>query len=69
MAERVRTRRRWSHEEKREIAAQTPVPGMLVSQVARRYDANANLVTLNNRTSSSWLRSWGRVEGVLAPGR
>ena len=44
MAGRVRTRRRWSHEEKRQIVAQTLVPGMSVSQVARRYDVNANLV-------------------------
>ena len=44
MAGRARTRRRWSHEEKRQIVAQTLVPGMSVSQVARRYDVNANLV-------------------------
>ena len=31
------------------ICAQTRVPGVLVSQVARRYDANANLVF-------TWLR-------------
>ena len=44
MAGRTRTRRRWSSEEKRQIVAQTLVPGMSVSQVARRYDVNANLV-------------------------
>ena len=44
MAGRRRTRRRWSHEEKRQIVSQTLVPGMSVSQVARRYDVNANLV-------------------------
>ena len=44
MAGRHRTRRRWSEEEKRQIVAQTLVPGMSVSQVARRYDVNANLV-------------------------
>ena len=44
MAGRHRTRRRWSQEEKRQIVAQTLVAGMSVSQVARRYDVNANLV-------------------------
>ena len=44
MAGRHRTRRRWSEEEKRRIVGQTLVPGMSVSQVARRYDVNANLV-------------------------
>jgi len=39
-----RTRRRWSHEEKRRIVAQTLVPGSSVSQVARRYDVNATMV-------------------------
>ena len=42
-------RRIWSEAEKRAICVQTQVPGVLVSQVARRYDANANLVF-------SWLR-------------
>ena len=37
-------RRRWSHEEKRRIVAQTLIPGVSVSQVARRYDVNTNLV-------------------------
>ena len=44
-----RKRRIWSDAEKRMICAQTRVPGVSVSQVARRYDANANLVF-------SWLR-------------
>ncbi|MYI06185.1 MAG: transposase [Gemmatimonadetes bacterium] len=45
MAERHRVRRRrWSEEEKRQIVAQTLIPGMSVSQVARRYDVNTNLV-------------------------
>ena len=44
MAGRGRRRRRWSDEEKRQIVAQTLVPGMSVSQVARRYYVNANLV-------------------------
>ena len=42
-------RRIWSDAEKRTICAQTRVPGVSVSQVARRYDANANLVF-------TWLR-------------
>ena len=45
----ARRRRIWSDAEKRMICAQTRVPGVSVSQVARRYDANANLVF-------SWLR-------------
>ena len=41
----VRRRRRvWDDDEKRRIVAQTRVPGVSVSQVARRYDVNANLV-------------------------
>ena len=39
-----RKRRTWSADEKRMIIAQTLVPGVSVSQVARRYDVNANLV-------------------------
>ena len=39
-----RKRRTWSDDEKRMIVAQTLVPGVSVSQVARRYDVNANLV-------------------------
>jgi len=37
-------RRSWDDDEKRRIVAQTQVPGVSVSQVARRYDVNANLV-------------------------
>jgi transposase len=44
MAQRRRRRRVWEDEEKRRIVAQTRVPGVSVSQVARRYDVNANLV-------------------------
>ena len=44
MARGHRTRRRWSREEKRRIVAQTLIPGVSVSQVARRYDVNTNLV-------------------------
>lgn len=44
-----RKRKVWSDAEKRTICLQTRVPGVSVSQVARRYDANANLVF-------TWLR-------------
>ena len=44
-----RKRRVWSDDEKRMICAQTRVPGISVSQVARRYDVNANQVF-------SWLK-------------
>ena len=37
-------RRNWSVDEKRMICAQTRVRGVSVSQVARRYDVNANQV-------------------------
>ena len=39
-----RKRRSWDDDEKRRIVGQTQVPGVSVSQVARRYDVNANLV-------------------------
>lgn len=45
-----RTRRAWSDEEKRLICGQARLPGVSVSQVARRYDVNANLVF-------KWLRA------------
>ena len=44
MAMKRRKRRLWEDGEKRRIVAQTRVPGVSVSQVARRYDVNANLV-------------------------
>ena len=44
MAEQRRRRRVWDGVEKRRIVAQTRVPGVSVSQVARHYDVNANLV-------------------------
>ena len=44
-----RKRRVWSDDEKRRICGQTRVPGVSASQVARRYDVNANLVF-------AWLR-------------
>ena len=39
-----RRRRIWDDEEKCRIVAQARVPGVSVSQVARRYDVNANMV-------------------------
>ena len=45
----ARKRRIWLDAEKRMICVQTRMPGVSVSQVARRYDANANLVF-------TWLR-------------
>ena len=39
-----RQRRLWSDDEKRRIVGQARVSGVSVSQVARRYDVNANLV-------------------------
>jgi len=44
-----RKRRVWTADEKRMVCAQTRAPGVSVSQVARRYDVNANLVF-------TWLR-------------
>ena len=44
MSRRRRVRRFWSDDEKRQIVAQTRVPGVSVSRIARRYDVNANLV-------------------------
>ena len=45
MVERHRVRRRrWSEQEKRQIVAQTLIPGISVSQVARRHNVNTNLV-------------------------
>ncbi|MEM1151759.1 MAG: transposase [Pseudomonadota bacterium] len=39
-----RKRRKWSDDQKRVICAQTRLPRVSVSQVARRYDVNANQV-------------------------
>lgn len=50
-----RKRRIWSDDEKRMICSQTRVPGVSVSQVARRYDVNANLVF-------TWLREAFRLD-------
>jgi len=46
---RKRQRRFWHDAEKRQIVAQTQVPGVSVSRVARRYNVNANLIL-------KWLR-------------
>jgi len=39
-----RKKRRWSDEEKRSICFQTTAAGVLVTQVARRYAMNANMI-------------------------
>jgi transposase len=44
LVKKPRRRRNWSDDEKRMICAQTRVHGVSVSQVARRYDVNANQV-------------------------
>lgn len=44
MARVRRKRRHWDDDEKRRIVGQTHVPGVSVSQVARRYDVNTNMV-------------------------
>ena len=44
MRKKYRKRRNWSDDEKAMICAQTRVRGVSVSQVARRYDVNANQV-------------------------
>ena len=38
------SRRRWTEEEKRQIVAQTRIPGMTVAEVARRHEVNTSLV-------------------------
>jgi len=60
MAEK-RKKRYWSVEEKRTIAAQCGIPGVSVSQVARRYNVNANLVF-------KWLRDPRFNTAPAAPG-
>ncbi|WP_299845665.1 transposase [uncultured Jannaschia sp.] len=49
MTKKPRRRRVWADDEKRMICRQALVAGVSVSQVARRYDVNANLVF-------NWLR-------------
>lgn len=57
-------RRVWSAEEKRLICGQARLPGVSVSQVARRYDVNANLVF-------TWLREASQklTDKIEAPDR
>ena len=56
------SRRRWTEEEKRQIVAQTRIPGMTVAEVARRHEVNASLVF-------SWRRDPRlRAEAVPEPG-
>ena len=57
-------RRVWTDEEKRTVCAQARLPGVSVSQVARRYDVNANLVF-------TWLRDprFAPREAVEDPAR
>lgn len=55
-----RKRRAWSVDEKRMICGQARIDGVSVSQVARRYDVNANLVF-------KWLRD-PRFAGTDAAG-
>ena len=54
-------RRVWTADEKRMVCAQTRMPGVSVSQVARRYDVNANLVF-------TWLRDPRFAPGESAEG-
>lgn len=67
MAKKPRRRRIWADDEKRMICRQTLVAGVSVSQVARRYDVNANLVF-------NWLRdvryapSEAEAETAVSPG-
>jgi transposase len=56
-----RKRRVWTADEKRMVCAQTRAHGVSVSQVARRYDVNANLVF-------TWLRDPRFAPGELAEG-
>ncbi|MEM6275391.1 MAG: transposase, partial [Pseudomonadota bacterium] len=51
--------RNWSDDEKRMICGQTRIAGVSVSQVARRYDVNANLVF-------TWLRDPRFAGSVIA---
>lgn len=61
MSKRRRPRRIWTDDEKRMICRQARLPGVSVSQVARRYDVNANLVF-------NWLRDARFApEGVEPP--
>ncbi|MEM7730758.1 MAG: transposase [Pseudomonadota bacterium] len=60
MAKGARKRRIWADDEKRMICRQARLPGISVSQVARRYDVNANLVF-------TWLRDARFAPEEVAP--
>lgn len=55
-----RRRRRWSDDEKRRIVAACQQPGTSVSEVARRFDVNANLVF-------TWRRQFAEEVAVFVP--
>lgn len=55
-----RTKRHWTDEEKRSICFQTAAPGVSVTQVARRYAVNANMVF-------KWLRDPRYVPEASSP--
>ena len=73
---RKRRRRIWEDDEKRRIVAQTRVPGISVSQVARRVNPGATLVSFPERY---WPVYWRLVasaphvadarQGALAAGQ
>ena len=74
MLKKRRIRRLWEDGEKIRIVAQTRVPGVSVSQVARRYDVNANLVfkwlrdpRFNPPPEDGFNASFLPVEVVAAP--
>lgn len=58
MKKKYRRRRSWGDDEKAMICEQTRVPGVSVSQVARRYDVNANQVF-------KWLKEPRFAEAVM----
>jgi len=55
-----RERRTWSDDEKCEICQQTMAPGVSVTQVARRYALNANMI-------HTWLKDPHFAPRELAP--
>ena len=50
--------RRWSDEQKRQIVAETYVPGTSISIVARRHDVNANQLF-------QWRKKFAGQSGIL----
>ena len=55
-----RCRRRWSDEEKRRIVAACGEPGVSVSELARRFDVNANQVF-------TWRRQFAEAVPAFVP--